>query len=136
MNPDRYKHLAPAVIRIGIALVFLWFGTQELTNPTDWTSYIPEAAVKLTHLSVYTLTYINGAFEALAGLLLLIGLWTRVVAALLFLHLLTILSVVGYNSIGVRDFGLAIGALSVAIFGHDTITLDHKRKVAAPPQAQ
>jgi uncharacterized membrane protein YphA (DoxX/SURF4 family) len=130
MNLDRFRPIAPAVLRIGIALVFLWFGLQELTNPTDWTSYIPSFATKLSHLNAYTLTYINGSFEVLAGLLLILGLWTRIVAALLFLHLLSILSVVGYNPIGVRDFGLMIASLSIALSGQDKFTLDNKRTVA------
>jgi hypothetical protein len=56
-----------------------------------------------------------------------LGLYVRWVALLLGLHLLVIAYEIGYNDIGVRDTTLAIACFSLALFGSDDWTLDHKR---------
>lgn len=115
---------APVVLRVGISLVFLWFSYQQLTNTNSWTRMIPDVAVSLSGLSAQTLVLINGVFEAVFGLALLAGFYTRISASLLALHMFHITFVVGYGAIGVRDFGLAMATLSIALAGADAWTLD------------
>lgn len=114
------------VLRIGLSLVLLWFGLSQLTHPGDWVSWVPGYATALSHLSATVLVLGNGILETVLGVALLLGFWTRLVAFLLALHLLHLAITVGYNDIGVRDFGLAIAMLSVALHGADTWTLDQK----------
>lgn len=122
---DKTGVYAPVVVRIGIALVFLWFGVSQLLNAADWTSWLPEYALNFP-LSAETLVYLNGAFETLLGLMLLFGLGTRIVAILLSIHMAHIISVVGYSEIGIRDFGIFAAVLSVAFAGEDELSLDKK----------
>ncbi len=114
------------MLRIGISLVFLWFGWQQVFDPNTWVSLIPEWATRFSGLSAGTLVLVNGTFELVFGSLLFLGIFTRVVAFLLALHLLHIMSVVGYNSIGVRDFGLSMGAIAVFLYGADAWCLNKK----------
>ena len=114
---------APVVLRVGVALVFIWFGVEQLRDAEAWTGWLPSYASALP-ISTLTLVYINGAFEAIFGLLLLTGLYTRVAGTLLALHMAHILSVVGYGEIGVRDFGIFMATLSVALSGSDDFGLD------------
>ena len=119
------KKYAPAVLRIGIALVFLWFGTQQIINPDMWVGYIPEWLVGIFSLSALKLVYFNGVFEIFFASALLLGYFTRVSALLLALHMLDITYIVGFDAVGVRDFGLSIATIAIFMFGIDTFSLDY-----------
>ena len=119
---------APSVLRIGMAVVILWFSTQQFAHPTDWTAYVPDAAVSLTHLSATALVHVNATFELVFGMLLLFGYQVRLSALLLALHLFDIMYVVGYGEIGVRDFGLAVATLAVFMNGPDILAYHHGSK--------
>ena len=118
------RNLAPSILRIGIAAVFMWFGFQQLTDAASWLGYVPDTVVNLSHLTVTTLVHFNGAFEVLFGLALILGLFTRTTALLLALHMADIAFIVGYTSIGVRDIGLTIAAFSIFFYGADLPSLD------------
>ena len=120
---------APAVLRIGMAIVILWFSLQQFIHNSAWVAYIPDSIVTMTHLSASTLVLLNAVFELVFGLALMFGIYTRFSALLLALHLFDIMWVVGYGEIGVRDFGLAIGTLVVFMNGSDIFCFHQKSKV-------
>ncbi len=124
ITSDKMRLAAPVVIRIGLSLVFLWFGSQQLLDAPAWSGLIPQSLVEISEISATTFVYLNGIFEIVTSLLLLIGLFTRISALLLVLHLFNIIFIVGYNDIGVRDFGLAMAGLSIFLYGADTWCLD------------
>lgn len=113
------------VVRIGLALVMLWFGSQQLLDATPWTSFLPEWVGSLP-LSEIAFVHINGIFEVIAGTMLLCGLYTRIVSALLGLHLFGIVISLGMNATAVRDFGLVVGLASIFLTGPDSWSLDTK----------
>lgn len=121
---EKLVRIAPALLRYGMSLVFLWFAYQQLTDTARWTSLVPEYVVSLSGLSAAMLVYLNGLFELVFGILLILGLFTRISALLLALHLIEITVTVGYNAIGVRDFGLCIATFAIACFGKDFLSLD------------
>ncbi len=118
---------APAVLRIGMAIVVLWFSIQQFLHNSVWTAYIPDSIVSLTHISAPTLVLLNAIFELVFGLALMFGWHTRFVSLLLALHLFDIMWVVGYGEIGVRDFGLAVGTLVVFMNGADIFCMHQRR---------
>ncbi len=124
IDTDGMKKYAPAVVRIGIALVFLWFGSSQISSPANWTGMIPNYAMNILPLPPETLVVMHGLFEIVFGVLLLIGFQTRLAASLLTLNLVHIIFVVGYNDIGIRDFGLFTAMVSVTLTGADFFTLD------------
>ncbi len=75
-------------------------------------------------LTPVNLIYLNGLAEVVLGLLLILGIWTRIIGLLIALHLLEIAYTVGYGAIGVRDTGLALSAFSVFLHGADAWSLD------------
>ncbi|MBI2029510.1 DoxX family protein, partial [Candidatus Gottesmanbacteria bacterium] len=77
--------------------------------------------------SVHVVLMGNGIFEAAAGILLLIGLFTRVVAFIAALHLLVIAFSLGYNDIAIRDIGLAIMAFSLVFSGAGPLSIDNRK---------
>lgn len=143
INLEDYKKYAPLVLRIGLALVFLWFGISQLVNTESFIGYIPswisphgaeivhEHPLQLLHdvpiPSVHIIILANGILETVFGLFLLIGLWTRVSAAILALHLFGIAISLGYNDIMIRDLGLALATASIFLSGPDRWCLDSRR---------
>jgi putative oxidoreductase len=72
---DRYMPFALGALRIVAALIFIEHGTQKLFGfPAPPQSGLPPA---------FSLLWIGAIMEALGGLLILLGLWTRPVAFLL-----------------------------------------------------
>lgn len=121
---ERNKKFAPIIVRIGLSLVFLWFGAQQMMEPNAWTGLIPNWITSVFGISALAFIYFNALFEIIFGLCLLVGFFTRIVALLLALHLLSIMFTVGYNDVGVRDFGLAMATLSIFLFGADDWSFD------------
>jgi uncharacterized membrane protein YphA (DoxX/SURF4 family) len=121
---DNAPKYAPVVVRVGIALVVLWFGQQQLSNPVPWLGVLPEWTKSLP-VSQIGLIYFNGWFEIVTGLALLAGFYTRWVALLIALHLLDITITVGYGGVGARDLGLTLAAFGTFFYGRDKLSVDN-----------
>ena len=122
---EKYRLYAPVIVRIGMSLVFLWFGFNQLVDSQSWLGWLPDWAYALP-LGPLTLIFLNGLFEVILGGLLLAGLFTRIVAILLSLHLIGIAIAVGYNDVAIRDAGLSLATFSVFLQGPDMLCLDTK----------
>ncbi len=115
----KYTKYSPIILRIGLALVFLWFGMNQISNTVSWVDYVPEWAVRLSSLSADTIVRLNGVFEILFGTALLFGFFTQIAAFLLFLHIAGITFTIGFDPTGIRDLGLTVAMLSVWLNGVD-----------------
>jgi len=125
---NRFEEYSPVVVRGALALLFLWFGISQVLQPDAWVAWVPPWPTELTGLSAETIVLMNGGFEVVFGILLALGLLTRVAALLLSLHLFFIAFEIGYNDIGVRDFVLALCTMGVALAVPDRFTLDRMWK--------
>lgn len=105
------------ILRIGMSLVFLWFGITQLYDPSSWTAFVP--AFLTAMLPAKTIVMLNGSFEVIFGLLLLAGLYLRIASILLGLHLAGIAFSLGYSATAIRDLGLSIATLSIFFNGYD-----------------
>src|SRR3989338_3965153 len=98
MNTTKIKikmlALSPIVLRIGIGLVIMWFGLQQIANPSGWVVYLPEFTKSLP-ISQINFVLLNGYFELVFGALLIAGFYLRIVALLLALHMAGIVLSVG-----------------------------------------
>jgi len=129
-NPE---YFALPTLRFGIVALFLWFGLSQITSPGDWVAWVPEWPTALTGLSPTAIVFLNGAFETMLGVALVVGFYTRLAAFLLALHLFVVAFEIGYNDIGVRDFVLAVATLSLAMFPPDRFTLDKRASLKSEP---
>ncbi|MEM3067350.1 MAG: DoxX family membrane protein [Thermoplasmata archaeon] len=121
---EKVKKYYPVVLRVGIASVFLWFGFSQIKNPSQWTGMMPEYAKTLIPIGANNLIYLNGVIEVILAVLLLLGLFTRTVSLLLTLHLLHIITIVGYGAVAARDLALAIATFAIFLHGADEFCLD------------
>jgi uncharacterized membrane protein YphA (DoxX/SURF4 family) len=112
------------VLRWSWCLLFLWFGTQQLLNPSDWIGFLPEWTGYLP-VPAEMLIQLNGWTEVIAAILLALGYFTRLMALFLAAHLAGIAVSVG-GAIGVRDATLSAAGLSIALAGPDDFCLDKK----------
>ena len=140
---EKGREYAPIIVRIAMALVFLWFGLNQLLDPSSFFGYIPqeiyphsqniahEHSLQGVHdlpLTPHIIVMGNGAFETILGLLLLLGLFTRVSSLLLSIHLAVIAFSLGYNDLFIRDLGLALVTFAVFLRGPDQWCLDKRLK--------
>lgn len=127
MTTTRLSTYAPIVLRLGMTAVFVWFGVSQLAHPNAWTALVPSWITDLTGTNAVTIVQLNGAVEILASLFLALGFFVRWIALGLAVHLFIITSHLGLTPVGVRDFGLSIAMLAVALFGEDRLCMGYKQ---------
>ncbi len=119
------KTLGLLLLRVGLGGVFLWFGIDKFIHPGIWVHYIPSWFPMLIPVSIFVL--LMGIVETLVGLMLLAGFYTRIAAVIAALMLIPIMMSLGYNEIGVRDFGLFLLALGLSFLGAGELSIDYRR---------
>ncbi|HUY24566.1 MAG TPA: hypothetical protein VMV09_04590 [Candidatus Saccharimonadales bacterium] len=119
-NPvESIRAWAPTAARVSLGLVLLWFGMHELTQPGQWTGYVPIIS-QTSHLAL-ALVLIHGWLLSLLGLALTLGVAAQLAAAVSALMLLEIVVALsftgGVSDIVARDLG--VFGLAVAVFSSD-----------------
>lgn len=103
------------VLRVGLAITFLWVGVLILQSPEAWTGFIkPWAADLLITTPEKTMLGV-AIFDIVIGFLLLVDFWTFWASVLAAIHLFLVLIVSGIDAITVRDIGLLAGAMAMAM---------------------
>ncbi|MBI4450299.1 DoxX family protein [Candidatus Uhrbacteria bacterium] len=105
------------LLRIGLGVEFIIFGYGKLTDLASWIGFVPPWMSPLLPMPVGTFLQTVGVVELALGVLLIVGLWVRVIAVLSALHLLGVLIALGYNDLAVRDFVAFAAALALASLG-------------------
>ena len=122
--PNLEKFAKP-LLRIAISLVFLYFGYQQISSPMEWAGFVPNFALS-SGISAKNLVMMNSILELSLGILLLLGLFTKFASLILSLHLFGITLSLGFNDLGIRDFGLSVATFVVFLNGIDEYCLDKK----------
>lgn len=120
------------ILRFGLAAVFLWFGLSQVTSPAEWVGWVPAWATSIIPVSAEVFVLANGTLEVVGGALLVAGFYLRPAALVLALHLAIITFDIGYNEIGVRDFGLMMATLSLVFLAKPV----EERAAVAPATTQ
>lgn len=104
------------ILSIFLGFVVIWFGINEVSNPTDWSVFIPEFLGSIAPAS--TLVTIHGVVLILMGLAVIFNWHRRIGAAVLGLMILSIIVTLfgseGLSEIVVRDIGLF--GIALALF--------------------
>lgn len=102
------------VLKIGLAITFIWIGVLILKDPEAWGGgFIEPWALKFLLVPLKTAMLATGIFDISVGLLFLISRFAWLAGLLGAIHLIIVLAVSGINAITVRDLGLLAGAIAV-----------------------
>lgn len=101
---------------LGVAFVFLYFGIDKFVHPEFWIGWMPSWIDGLAGQTVGTWLQIIGISEIAIGVAVLIPVRILQKIATLFatIHLIGILTQVGWNDVAVRDIGLI--SMTVALW--------------------
>lgn len=121
---SRNSSYAGVFLRLGLAIVFLWFGIDKFFSPTTWVAFVPGWMHSLSPIDMNVFMYIQGAIETVIGVLLLVGYKTRLAAAGAAAILVIVIISVGLNELGLRDFALLCGAIALMLLGPGKWSVD------------
>src|SRR5262249_4822561 len=105
------------IMRVIFTVAPILFGLDKFLNVlTDWPHYLAPWIPNLIHVSPQTFMYGVGVVEIVAGIG--VALWPQVfayvVTAWLWAIIVNLLTLPGYYDVALRDFGLSMGALTLA----------------------
>jgi len=109
------KKISYHVLRIGLAITFLWIGVLILQNPEAWGGYLQPWALKLIPGSLVNAMIATAILDILVGVCLLFNIFTWIAALLGAFHLIVVLSTTFITEITARDIGLLCATLALAI---------------------
>lgn len=101
------------ILRVGLAITFLWIGVLILKQPEAWGGYLQPWAAGLLPVPIEEAMRGTAVLDLLIGALLLFDVWVWPAALVAALHLLTVLAVSGITDITVRDIGILAAALAL-----------------------
>lgn len=107
------KKLPFNLLRIGLAIVFIWVGIFVLQDPQGWGLMIQPWALKLIPGSLVQTMVVTAIVDIIIGVMILFDFWTWLAAAVGAIHLAVVLITVGVTAITVRDIGLMFGCLAL-----------------------
>lgn len=103
------------ILRVGIAITFLWIGILIFKEPGAWGGYLLPWAADLLPIPLEQAMVGTAILDILIGVFLLIDVLTWLAAFLGTLHLVIVLSTSGINAITVRDIGLLAAVLALVV---------------------
>ena len=103
------------VLRVGMAITFLWVGILILQSPEAWAGFIKPWVADLLITTPEKTMIGTAIFDIVVGFLLLIDFWAFWTSVLAVIHLFLVLIVSGIDAITVRDIGLLAGALALVV---------------------
>lgn len=109
------KILSFHILRIGIAITFLWIGVLIFKDPQAWGLYLRPWATDLLPVPLEQVMIITALLDISIGVLLLINVLTWLVGLVGAIHIAAVLIVSGINAVTVRDIGLFSAVLALAI---------------------
>jgi uncharacterized membrane protein YphA (DoxX/SURF4 family) len=105
------------LLRIGLTIAPILFGLDKFAHVlVDWDIYLAPEFTDLFNAEAHTLMYFVGAIEIVAGVVVLLRprFGGYLVAAWLTGIIINLLMMADYYDVALRDFGLALAALTLA----------------------
>ena len=103
------------LLRIGLAITFVWIGVFILQDLRGWELMIQPWALKLLSGSLAFAMVSTAILDIVVGLFLLLNIWTWFFAFVGALHLIIVFITVGINIITVRDIGLLFATAALMV---------------------
>lgn len=108
---------AKGALTAAMVVVFGVFGIDKFIRPLVWLGWIPEWTENISGVSREVWLQVAGSIELLfaAAVLFPNKLIRRIAAWGMVVHLLLVLTQTGVNDLFVRDVGLLLGAIALAL---------------------
>lgn len=107
------KMTSSRILRIGLAVTFIWIGLLIMKSPEAWASGIAPWARALIPGSIVMAMQATALLDVAVGALFLIDVWVWLAALIGAIHIAIVLITVGVTDITVRDIGLLAGTLAL-----------------------
>ena len=111
------KHFAVWILIAAQVFVFGWFGIDKLRNSLMWIGFLPAWMDGFLQVGSDVWVVGIGFVEIFLAILLLVPIRRvrQIAVTLMALHLLGVLTQVGWNDVGVRDIGLLLSSVALLI---------------------
>jgi len=103
------------ILRVGLAITFLWIGILIFKQPEAWGGYLQPWAAGLLPIPIKEAMIGTAVLDILIGAFLLFDFFVWFVALLGAIHLIIILTVSGITDITVRDIGILAAIIALVI---------------------
>ena len=103
------------ILRVGLAITFLWIGILIIKQPEAWAGYIAPWAAKLLPVSPVEAMQGTAILDIAIGFLLLVDTWVWLAALVGAFNLIRVLAVSGITDITVRDIAIFSGAVALLV---------------------
>ena len=114
------------ILRIGIAITFIWIGVLILKAPEAWGGYLQPWTVKLLPAPIGEVMIATGILDICLGALLLFNILVWIGALLAALHIIIILVTSGITDVTVRDIAILAGTITLLI---ESLPENYKNKL-------
>lgn len=116
------------ILRVGLAITFLWIGVLIFKQPEAWGGYLEPWAAGLLPVPIEQAMMGTAILDLAIGLLLLIDSFVWLAAGIGAIHLIIVLTVSGITDITVRDIAILAGAVAL-LFEARPKTITNKIKL-------
>ncbi|MEK7498844.1 MAG: hypothetical protein AAB611_03245 [Patescibacteria group bacterium] len=104
------------ILRVGVAITFLWIGILIFRDPVGWGSYLQPWAAKLLFVPIKEAMIGTAILDiVVGGWLLFVDRFMWIAAALASAHLIIVLVTSGITDITVRDIGLLAATVALLV---------------------
>ena len=103
------------ILRVGLAITYLWIGVLIIRNTEAWSGYLQPWAAGLLPVPLAQAMIVTAVLDIAIGIFLLINFLPWLVALIGAVHLVIILIVSGITDITARDIGILAGMLALMI---------------------
>jgi len=101
------------ILRVGVAITFIWIGVLIFKTPEAWGGYLQPWAAGLLPIPIAQAMIGTAILDIAIGLLLLIDSFVWLAALVGAIHIIIVLTVSGITDITVRD--IAIFTVAIAL---------------------
>lgn len=109
------KNSAYHIVRVSMAITFLWIGVLIFRDPESWGGLLQPWAADLLLVPIKQAMIGTAILDMAIGVLLLVDFMPWLAALLGSVHLVIVLATTGISVITVRDIGLLGAAIAIAV---------------------
>lgn len=109
------KKISYHIVRVGLAITFLWISVLIFRQPEAWGGYLQSWAVRLLPVPIAQAMIGIAVLDIIIGALLLVDSFVWLAAWVGALHIVVVLTVSGITDITVRDIAILAGLLALIV---------------------